>query len=99
MSKKIKVVDVMKVIDIDASAISKATFHYLNNFYATYRDIGQGEHLYDIVIAAEFDQFDCNYLAVFSKRERKVIRKEIGIMGKLAADKDAAYVRFIGHIS
>lgn len=99
MSKKIKVIDVMKVIDIDASAISKPTFHYLNNFYTVYRDRGCGEHLYDIVMAAEFNQYADNFLSIFGKRERKAIRKEIGIMGKLAADKDAAYVRFIGHIS
>lgn len=78
----------MKVIDVNASQVSKDTIEFLETYYRSYIDTmeNMAEDLLNIVTAAEPDALST------SKHEH--VREEIQQLAKLAEKHDAAYVRF-----
>lgn len=84
----IKVLNVLKCIDIDAKAVNIATWNYCNNFHITYRDNVLREHLININSALE-------EINEYEPKKKKEISKDLKVLNKLADAHDAAYVRFI----
>lgn len=88
-----EVQNIMKVIDIHFKEVSDETRRYLNIRHATYRDQVLEEHLINVNEAVDL-------LSKFSRRKRpwdevsEMIINEINELYKLAAENDAAYVRF-----
>jgi hypothetical protein len=85
--KTIEIYDVLKVIDIHQSQVSKQTISFLSEYYTAYKDNECNEPMISICSANESD--------ALSKPKSKLVSKEIKQLAKLAEKHNAAYVRFV----
>lgn len=80
-----KVENVMKVIDVPARDVDEKLIMFLENHYVIYRDTVLKEHLCDVNGAVEeLEEGDL---------PNKLI-EQLNKLNQLAAENDAAYVRF-----
>lgn len=89
----IKVLNLIKVIDVDRKSISDPTFNYLNKYFITYRDDKLQEHLINLQDAKEDIEIDKEWIQ--HNEYAKLIEQEVQALIKEANKSDAAYVRFI----
>jgi cell shape-determining protein MreC len=100
-TKKSKIVvdNIMKVIDVPVQCVSSLTVKFLKQYFLSYTDNeGLKENLFRITMDQdELDEFIEE--TIYSESELTTIKSEIEELQKVAAKKDAAYVRFISHFN
>lgn len=91
LTKPIKVLGTMKVIDISTNSINRFTWNFLHSEFITYRDEKLNEHLINIHDA--IDQIN-DYGSLLGKNIN-IVKQELTELQALANKNDAAYIRFI----
>lgn len=82
--------NILKIADIQKNQVSIETWHYLNNFFVTYRDAVLREHLINIQDAME--AVDCEE-PNFSPSKKTI--EEVKELHALCNEHEAGYIRFI----
>jgi hypothetical protein len=91
---KITVENIMKVIDIQKTAIHSATWHFLNNYFVAFKDNCLKENLVNIYDAMyEVTEEEPEYLP--SNMYTSIIIQEVKELRDLCDNNDAGYIRFI----